>query len=507
MKKLLFVVHPLLFAMFFILALYSANVAELSLSSLWIPLIVALGFSLLFFILSCLLFRDPRKAAIVTSIVICIFFIDGHISSILEGWGWARPAKYLPVAWALLLIGVVYLTIRTKRKLYNLNTILSFVGVFLIVIPSISIAVYEFGRPSYSAQIEITGVAVEPSEVGTFPDIYYIILDGYSSSTTLKELYNYDNGAFTDYLSEKGFYIANESTSNYACTTLSLPSSLNMEYINYLSEVVGEQSKDTTIPRQMVQNNKVMTFLHSMGYQYVHFETWNGVTGHNAYADLSITYDDTEILGMTAPNELVRLLIETTILHRFTVDASTSTYRGYVLNAFDTLAEMPELPGPKFVFSHIICPHWPYVFGADGETIEVVSWMIEPTVVQRPKYLDQVKFINKKVEIVVNEILSKSQNPPIIILQADHGSRLCCDAGFTDTQCMQDTMRIFNAYYLPYGGDEVLYNSISPVNTFRVVFNFYFGADYELLSDQSYDSNIFEAPYAFVNVTDIVRYD
>ena len=274
-----------------------------------------------------------------------------------------------------------------------------------------------------------------------------------------------------------------------------------------LSEVVGEQSKDTTIPWQMINNNHVVTFLRTMGYQYVHFETWWQPTAHNTCADLNVPCSQVKLLGMTAPNEFVRLLIETTILHRFTGEDLTSMYRGYTLNAFDKLAEMPELPGPKFISAHILCPHWPYVFNAEGEAIEVVSWMTEPVLMQREKYLDQVKFVNKKVEIMVNEILSKSQNPPIIILQADHGSRLCCDEGFTDTQCSQDRMRILNAYYLPYGGDKTLYNSISPVNTFRVVFNFYFGADYEILSDYSYHSSFFEAPYAFVNVTDIVRYD
>jgi len=497
--------------MFFILALYYVNIAELSLSSLWIPLIIALGFSLLCFMLLWLLFRDARKAAIVASIFIIIFFIDGHISSLVDGgWGF-RPAKYLPIAWAIVFVGVVYLTIRTKRKLYNLTILLSVVGLFLIVIPSISIAVYEFGRPSYNPQIKITEALVEPSEVeilpdiDLLPDIYYIILDGYSSSTSLKELYNYDNSEFTDYLSGKGFYIANQSTSNYGCTFLSLPSSLNMEYINYLSEVVGEQSRDLTIPRQMVYNNTLMTFLRPMGYQYVHFETMMDPTLHNPYADLNVPFNQRTVLGITSPNPFEELCIETTILHRFT--DYTSPWRAAVLNAFDKLAEMPELPGPKFIFAHIICPHWPYVFDANGEAVKWVYHKDEPAAVQRPKYLDQVKFINKKVEIMVDEILSKSQNPPIIILQADHGSRLCCDGGFTPTQCRQDRFRILNAYYLPYDGDKVLYNSISPVNTFRVVFNFYFGGDYELLGDYSYISSLAKSPYKFGNVTDIVRYD
>ena len=51
-------------------------------------------------------------------------------------------------------------------------------------------------------------------------DIYYIIVDGYASSSTLEEIYGYDNHEFTDYLTERGFYVASESRSNYAKSTL-----------------------------------------------------------------------------------------------------------------------------------------------------------------------------------------------------------------------------------------------------------------------------------------------
>jgi hypothetical protein len=47
-------------------------------------------------------------------------------------------------------------------------------------------------------------------------------------------------------------------------------------------------------------------------------------------------------------------------------------------------------------------------------------------------------------------------------------------------------MRILNAYYLPDAGGGELYESISPVNSFRVLFNTYFGGKLELLADTAY---------------------
>ena len=39
---------------------------------------------------------------------------------------------------------------------------------------------------------------------------------------------------------------------------------------------------------------------------------------------------------------------------------------------------------------------------------------------------------------------------------------------------------------MPYGCDRLLYPSITPVNTFRLVFNCYFGASYPLQEDITY---------------------
>ena len=45
---------------------------------------------------------------------------------------------------------------------------------------------------------------------------------------------------------------------------------------------------------------------------------------------------------------------------------------------------------------------------------------------------------------------------------------------------------ILNAYYLPDIDIGILYPHITPVNSFRVVFNQYFGTDFELLKDKNY---------------------
>jgi len=80
---------------------------------------------------------------------------------------------------------------------------------------------------------------------------------------------------------------------------------------------------------------------------------------------------------------------------------------------------------------------------------------------------------------LVENIIHNSSTPPIIIIQSDHGAA---------NASPPERMEILNAYYLPGGGNELLYQNISPVNTFRIIFNHYFGGDFDLLEDTSYHS-------------------
>ena len=64
-------------------------------------------------------------------------------------------------------------------------------------------------------------------------------------------------------------------------------------------------------------------------------------------------------------------------------------------------------------------------------------------------------------------------------------------------------MSILNAYYLPDQNTELIYDSITPVNSFRLILNAYFNANYELLEDKSYFSD-YGQPYNFTDVTKIL---
>jgi hypothetical protein len=169
-------------------------------------------------------------------------------------------------------------------------------------------------------------------------------------------------------------------------------------------------------------------------------------------------------------------------------DELAEQYRQSILYAFEETAKIPDMSEATFTYTHILCPHPPYIFKRDGspaisdgdKTIWQEGLLFQPDVPvnqftgHESGYIEQVMFMNSKVKVLVDEILRKSDYNAIIVLQADHGMRIQKDRAYD----------ILNAYYFPRGDYKMLYQTISPVNSFRVILSSYFGEQYELLPDE-----------------------
>ena len=119
-------------------------------------------------------------------------------------------------------------------------------------------------------------------------------------------------------------------------------------------------------------------------------------------------------------------------------------------------------------------------------------------------YREVLPYLNQVVLQAIDEILANSVEPPIIILQADHGPGSMLNWESPELTCHWERVSILNAYYLPGDTIESLYPSITPVNTFRLIFDRYFGTTFGLLEDRSYYSR-WNAPYDFIDVTEVSR--
>ncbi len=159
--------------------------------------------------------------------------------------------------------------------------------------------------------------------------------------------------------------------------------------------------------------------------------------------------------------------------------------------ALDRLPDIPAIAGPKFTFVQIFIPHLPYVFGPDGEIMTDPGYYDNSlgypanVTYEKKGYINQVQFIDKRILPVLQTIIKNSKNPPIIILMGDHG--------------LNGNNRRTNllAYYLPGKGSAKLYPTISLVNSFRLIFDEYFEANYPLLPDETYITDTTTAPDAY----------
>jgi len=520
-------IHPILFAVFPILFLYSQNKGELLPGEISIPTTAVAGLLLLFLFLWFLLnfiFKDKERAALLISAFIFLFFSYGHFYSLIKGFGihfgsfGIGEDKTLFTLYALALLILGYLLFKTRRELSRLTTLVNLIALSLVLISIVDILPYEIAvrrsTPTRQAGVEDNGPTNISLEGKSLPDIYYIILDGYARNDILKSIFNYDNSEFTDYLEGKGFYVAYKSSSNHTLTGSSLPSTLHMDYIDnvvsYMKDKLGERPKDV----QMIEDNKVVPFLKSYGYKFINISSGWIRTEYIGNADVNLGSGYLLKIGdkFLALNEFSVVFLRTTALKPFLEPVLADSARQRILYSFEKLTEVPEMAEPTFTFAHYMMPHPPYLFDADGNPVPETELQLAGGAFENKEYyLNQLIFANKKTKEIVDAILSQSDNPPIIIIQADHGSfSLLGDprrwASRVNKDAIMERMSILNAYYLPHRGDKLLYDSITPVNTFRLIFNFYFGADYNLLPDEIYFScySVSGCPFKRLNVTEMV---
>jgi len=416
--------------------------------------------------------KDKVKSGLVATVFALFFFSYGHVFDLIKKWGISFIKHEYMIPAAFVMWGVIFFfvkVIKNRKHLEVVTKIFNTAGVVLIAINLFGILSSQLSKrmiPFQDEEISSHGQIDSHS----LPDIYYIILDEFANLRSVKKIYDYDNSRFGDSLAGKGFYISKFSQTAYSSTERSLAASLNM---NFLME--------DDDPFQMIEHNRVVGFLKKKGYKFIHFANYHKSTKHIKGADLCFNFYENDVHACLL-GDFYMILLNTTMLrplYQYFFDKYYSGYnRGAILSTFYYLEKVPEMRFPKFVFAHIMCPHEPFVFGPSGESINKKykdDWKT------RHVYLGQYLFTCKRALSLIDVLLGKSKNPPIIILQSDHGprTRKARGAFFGD-----EWKWIFNAYYLPGDGRKILYDSVSPVNTFRLIFNHYFNTNYDLIKER-----------------------
>lgn len=520
MKQKLLFFYPFIVSIYPILFLYSKNIQEYSESAFLIPAFVSLIFGGIVFGICKLIFKKLDQAAITSSFIIFISLSYGRFVSFADTKN--VSGIFVFVLFILLLSIVVYFVRKHKEHLLSVNKFLLFLSCFLLIVPLFTIAQFELktGRifKNLTTQEKTQTTKNTKPETDT-PDIYYFIFDRYAGPTSQRNEYGVDNSKFFNFLKDKGFYLAEDATTNYPKTFLSLGSTLNMEYLDFLTKQTnGGGSPDESIVTPLIRESRVHQYLKNKGYTLINIgpKTW-GPTSNNPYADINFIiqkgtypYADpfaTGFYNTTIAEPILKKIFQDP--NDVSKDPNNNEHRRIALYQLGAVEEAVKIKGPMFVFAHILLPHDPFVFDKNCNPIAETEVKKHDLITN---YTNQLTCTNTKMEHLMSYILKNSAKPPVIILQSDEGPFPMKDlvddkqswSKATD-RALHEKFPILDAYYFPNKKTEQLYQSITPVNSFRILFNTYFGENYPLLEDKNYIFQDEENFYKFTDVTDRVR--
>ena len=476
--------YPIVFGAYPVLALLAFNIGQIKIEAGSRTLLVCIALASSLFLLLKLLLRDWHRAAFLSSLWMALFFSYGHVHILLtEKVKDFEFETWLLIGWALLaVLAAVWAVKKSPSSPLALNVIA--LGLVITSLWQISSGIQRGGVHRVgAANAPVQEDLVRPEDP---PDVYYFILDSYGRQDLLQRAYRYDNSEFIEGLRARGFYVAECSQSNYIRTELSVGSSLNMSYLQDLDPAFSPESIKRRILWDSLKHSAVRYNFETMGYTTIAF-----ATGY-AWSEL----DDADLFFTPPPlssgmTEFETLFMQTTLaLHAEDLgwidldEIVGQNFRDRTLLVFDSMDEIARMPEPTFAYVHVISPHPPFVFGPDGEHTNPAAFWNEnkqyPAGLYAEGYQNQLTFLNQKVLDAVDTLIAESKTPPIIILQGDHGPW---------HQPRDRRFWILNAYYLP-GHQDKLFSKISPVNTFRYIFNAYFGGNYDMLPNVSYYSPV-----------------
>jgi len=500
--------HPFLLSAYAVLFVYAANMRYALFGDVLFVTALAVGLSVVIFAVCAAIFRNAARGALVAGAIVIVLFGYRYITAALGPSGSSLVFFAIAVA---IVGGAVLLVVRWPRYVPAVNTGLTVVSIVLLgftltkVVPNIVVP----PRTSLVGDTTASGLSATSS---TDRDIFYLVLDRYGSATALADGFGITDNNMPEWLRSQGFYVADAARANYIRTLLSQPATLNLEYLDPLVQAMGADSSDYRPLVDAFQRHRAALFLKEQGYRYIHMGNWFGPTSTISVAD--------ENLRGSQWSEFDSTLYDSSAFSAFTglfqpagqVPRLDDVSADDALYQFNKLHELAKDPSKDFVFAHILLPHDPYVFDRDGNR---VSASAEETLSRDDLFRGQLAYTNAQIQDLVEDLLEgPDESDPIVVIQSDEGPY---PAAYDDNQYTFDWTKatdsevqtkygVLDAFFLPDEDDDhedvAPYDSISTVNTWRLIFSRYFGADLPLLPDRSFVSMNPDRPYDLMDVTD-----
>lgn len=429
--------HPVLFAVFPIMHVYANNLGEVAAWELIRPLLIAAPMAAALAVGFGRVRNAPHAGGIAATMLVFFFF---------TGWGaLLRPlvyavgvsqnigVRYVFAGYVLIVCALVAIGLWRRWGQVRDTRVLNLVSAFLILSSSLSTCGADDERREIASEAAKVPVpeTLERAEATARPDLYFIVLDAYGRADVLQEQFGYDNTPFLDAMAARGFHVVPRAETNYDWTNESLPAAVNLTYLEHLEKILPDY--DELNPRSLYQRAVLHRVLGAQGYHLAATETKDPLSDPDDSFDTILRYSP-GAFGMT---RFELLLLDMTplpkILRLFGVHPGYSLWRERILHTLGNLP-MPAAAqeDPVYLQAHIICPHRPFVFDAEGNaanpdtafSLTARPGMDPPFEVLAQQYIDQVQGLNRRVLNAVDKILETADTPPVIAIVSDHGPPL-----------------------------------------------------------------------------------
>ena len=448
------------------LFLYLHNFDEMS-AFIAIPLIIALYlFSLAsFFILNFFL-----KQKFLSLLLVVFFVYNCLIFSKIFYYNYLM----IFIIWAIIILLLSFFKIKNIVKIFAISIL--FVQLFFFTFDRVSKIYREI---CYTHKNQINWKGKYKLEQQSKRDIYIILLDSYSGNNFLKSV-GFDNFKFINFLKQKGFFVYENISSNYNLTMYSVPSFLNFEYMD------NNHHNNYEIGSYKINNAKLFQISKLSGYKNYYFnnaEVCFSIKPNYLIDSMLYKKESTFTLSANDIETLYHFLEPITFISNL-VNVNLFKMQAKVLEKDWFFVENKK--DKKLCFYHIMAPHMPYVFDENGNRNDISKLSNDAF------YVGYLKYINKKIEEVVNYLLSQ-QNKPIIIIMGDHGARFYghyydIKEDLFNLEKLYSHFNTFLAYYNPDENmEKYKKKKIKTLINFFIDFsNSTFGTDMKYVKDENF---------------------
>jgi hypothetical protein len=425
---------------------------------------------LLVSVLAKLLVGDKRKAGIAVSalLAILLFYGDFEIWFFRFHLSGLRFRYFGLIAGAVYVLAVLYM-VKSQRTFVRFTRYANFVCLVCVPIELL------LGMAQHTESLKPADVEREIARLQTLvdhlptasvrPDVYYIILDSYTSSESLRRFWQFDNADFEKFLADRGFCVASKSRTPYLATGPSIASSLNMSFL-------GNKKLSAREIFSLIDSSTVAGFFEAQGYKMINLSLFDVRGTPKFYGH--------DFFAYTESGSFLMYCFKRTLITRLKDELSkSSTFSQINLRIRNQLLTQARSSqhSAEFVYAHFMLPHAPFVFDSTGKVLNVFQMKGAR---DKSGYLDQVLYANKMIEEIVDTILAKSGGLAVIVIQGDHGSRYLSEEGSGE-----EAHSIMNAYHMPSNKRVSLSQSTGPANSFRIIINECFGGNLDLLDDHA----------------------